>query len=348
MIGTQGSPYLEAGSSQFTFGYRYQKSDRHFTGDHEDTERKREQSEVINTLHLLDFGITHAFTKRFGASLSLPVQFAKRSTPVRDAQREIIDRDSQHANGIGDMVVQGTSWVFDPETFLGGNVQLSLGVKLPTGDADVRHRATIRNGNTFTREERTVDQSIQPGDDSFGAVVGLQAFYVLLEEYTLFAQGTYLFNPRNTNNVPTFRSGSGEEVMSVTDQFLGKWGVARAIPFLGEYGFSFSIAGRVEGVPVRDAIGPDDGFRRPGIAISVEPGIAWSGQGHTLGVSTPVALYRNRWRSVPDEEVSPDRHGDAAFADYLILVSYSYAFGGPSTPATGAGAAAPPLPGTAH
>ncbi|MBI4604518.1 MAG: hypothetical protein HY721_21360 [Planctomycetes bacterium] len=333
VIGTQGSPYLDAGSWQLHYGYRYQKSDRHFTGDHEDKDRQREHSEVVNELHLMDFGLTHAFTKRLTATASLPVQFVTRSTPVRDANRDIIDRDTQRADGIGDMVVQGSMWVLDPDVFLKGNLQISAGVKLPTGDDDVRHKATIRNGSTFTREERTVDQSITPGDGSFGAIVAAQAFYTILEELhglTLFAQGTYLFNPRGTNGVPTFRSRPEEAEMSVTDQYLAKAGVGTGIPLLDEYGFSCSVAGRIEGVPVHDAIGPDGGFRRPGYAVSVEPGIAWSFRGHTLGLSAPIAVYRNRQKSVPDKHAEPERHGDAAFADYLVLFSYSWVFAGPS------------------
>jgi hypothetical protein len=43
-----------------------------------------------------------------------------------------------------------------------------------------------------------------------------------------------------------------------------------------------------------------------------------------------VALYRNRQRSVPDEQQSDatgiSRHGDAAFADYLLMLSIEKRF----------------------
>lgn len=329
-LGSQGSPYLEAGGWRLSFSYRYFKSERHFVGSREDREREREHSEVINRVHLLDFGLAHAFTRRIGASLDVPVQFDTRSTPIRNAQGDIVDRDLSRADGIGDVVVRGTSWIFDPDEFLKGNVALSLGVKLPTGDKDVRHRATVRSGNALVREERTVDQSITPGDGSFGVVLGLQGFYTLLERFTLFTEGSYLFSPRNTNGVPTFRAGSGEDVMSVSDFYLARVGVGTPIPFLEKYGFAVSCAGRIEGVPVRDAIGASDGFRRPGYSVSIEPGISWSWNGHTLGVSAPVAVYRNRQRSVPEDEATPQRHGDAAYADYSIIFNYTFDFGGSS------------------
>ena len=43
-------------------------------------------------------------------------------------------------------------------------------------------------------------------------------------------------------------------------------------------------------------------------------------------IAVPVAVYRNRLRSVPDR-LEAGRHGDAAFADWLLLVGYSRRFG---------------------
>ena len=82
---------------------------------------------------------------------------------------------------------------------------------------------------------------------------------------------------------------------------------------------------RVEGVPVRDIIGGDTGFRRPGIAVSVEPAINMIVKGkNTVTLAIPVAIYRNRFQSVPDK--ARGAHGDAAFADYLVLAGYSRRF----------------------
>ncbi len=324
----QGSPYLQPGEWQFNFGYRYMKSDRHFTGDNEEPGRQAENSEVINQVHLMDFAITRQITNRLSLSFGMPVQIATRSTPIRDPAGDVIDRDTQRANGIGDMALTSKIWLLSPAENPEGNIGLGLGVKFPTGDTDVRHQAIVRQGSTYTYQERTVDQSITPGDGGYGLILNLELFKVIFEKYTLFAFGTYLFNPENTNDTPTFRSGSGEEVMSVADQYLAKAGIATPIPFLSRYGLSFTIAGRIEGVPPRDLLGDSDGFRRPGYAISVEPGIVWLYKRHTFGLSAPIALYRDRQQSVPEEQATPERHGDAAFADYLILFSYSYAFGG--------------------
>jgi hypothetical protein len=90
------------------------------------------------------------------------------------------------------------------------------------------------------------------------------------------------------------------------------------------------LAARIEGVPAHDLLGPSDGFRRPGYALSVEPGLAWYRSSNALAVSVPIALRRDRTRSVPDEMDNPIPqtlgNGDAAFADWVLLVGFSRRF----------------------
>jgi hypothetical protein len=45
---------------------------------------------------------------------------------------------------------------------------------------------------------------------------------------------------------------------------------------------------------------------------------------NAVTLAVPVALYRNRFQSVPD--MARGAHGDAAFADYLILAGYTRRF----------------------
>jgi hypothetical protein len=91
---------------------------------------------------------------------------------------------------------------------------------------------------------------------------------------------------------------------------------------------SIALGLRLEGVPVKDAIGESDGFRRPGYIFSIEPGISYMFNVHTFNINVPVALIRNRQQSVTDKatEIATGnpRHGDAAFADYLISFTYGY------------------------
>jgi hypothetical protein len=78
----------------------------------------------------------------------------------------------------------------------------------------------------------------------------------------------------------------------------------------------------MEGVPASNLIGNDLGFRRPGFAISAEPGVIYSRGRNMVQFSVGKAIYRNRTRSVPDKILGT--HGDAAFADYVWLASYSF------------------------
>jgi hypothetical protein len=61
--------------------------------------------------------------------------------------------------------------------------------------------------------------------------------------------------------------------MSVTDQYLFRGGFSHAIP--GVRHLSASFGGRMVGIPVRDAFGSSNGFRRPGYIISIDPGIMY-------------------------------------------------------------------------
>ena len=56
----------------------------------------------------------------------------------------------------------------------------------------------------------------------------------------------------------------------------------------------------MEAIPVRDAFGKSNGFRRPGYAISADPGFLYSRWGYVFSCNVPWALERNRRRSVPD------------------------------------------------
>jgi hypothetical protein len=158
VLGMHGGPYLQPGEWQLNYGYRYTKSDRHFIGDKEVPQRQEEGSEDINEIHLMDFGITRQVTKRLSLTFNLPVQIATRSTPIFDSSGDVIDRDTQRANGIGDMILGSKTWLFDPDENHGGNAGLGFGVKFPTGDTDVRHQAIVRQGGNYVYQERTVDQ----------------------------------------------------------------------------------------------------------------------------------------------------------------------------------------------
>jgi hypothetical protein len=300
--------------------WRYQRSFRHFVGTKEQVNREEDGSQVINKINQAEIGVRYNFDDVWSVSVGIPYLIAQRSSPIRDANRVVVDRSISHATGVGDITVVTRRLLWHPRDHPDGNISLGVGIKLPTGQDSVTDTMTrIVNGQRVNSIE-TVDQSIQPGDGGFGVVIDLQTFQRLGHSgFALYGSGTYLINPSNTNGVKTYRSASGEEVMSVADQYLLRAGASYANARWK--GFGVSLGGRMEGVPVYDLIGGSDGFRRPGYAISAEPAVSYTNGPHTFSLSVPYALIRDRQRSVPDRAVL-GRHGDAAFADYLILLGY--------------------------
>lgn len=336
MLGAQASPYLNKGEKQLAMGYRWQRSARHFVGIREQKIREEQKSQVINNVHLFDVTGTYGLKNGWSASLGVPYIAGKRSgrdgldlIQFNAARTEIQGFTSREEQGdisnIGDASVLFRKWVGD-RAQTKGNVQLGLGVSIPTGDNNVRRlnrflpAGAARNANNVRLREITVDQSMQPGVGEYGYIGDLQAFRVI-DQTTLYLTGTYIAYPTELNGVPTFRNDPNEAIMSAPDQYLLRGGALFSNVFRQKW-LSAGIGLRWEGVPVEDIIGGSRGFRRPGYAISVEPTISRTVGRETFTLAVPVALQRNRQANFADLE-DDGVPGDAAFADYLILAGYS-------------------------
>jgi len=319
VTGTESSPYPKAGTWQISTGYRWQKSDRHFVGSEYQEHRDDEASQVINKVHLLDLGVRYNWTQRTNFSLSLPYLIAERSNPIRDADRVVVDRGITHSNSVSDAVLTARRWVLDPDTCKNGNFSLGLGMKFPTGQSGhMDARRSLASGSLVSSLQ-PVDQSIQPGDGGLGFLVEATGFRRFGTRFVGYASGVYLFNPRETNDTDRGGNNPVTRFLSVGDQYLARVGVA------GNWRrVTLSLGGRVEGVPSDDLLGGSSGFRRPGYAISLEPGVTIRAGRSAITAGLPIALYRNRTRSFADK--LSGRHGDAAFADYILLLGFARLF----------------------
>ncbi len=352
VIGAEAG-YAGPGTWSMGLSWRYQESDRHFRGSQEEAERKAEGSEVINDIHMLELALTRTFTERFSVTFGIPYFLMERSQALRDpslpdnafGNDPVVDRTTTQARGIGDITVVPRWWVLKPATHPDHNLALGFGLKFPTGENSVEDTFQVRVDDPNTTMEpfketnvvRTVDQSIQPGDGGFGTIMDLQAFLRFANnKCAAYLTGTYLSNPENVSEVATYRGGDSaladpegdvpegsEAFMSVADQYLARIGGT----WFPTSKVGLSLGARWEGVPVHDLIGDSDGFRRPGYAFSIEPGISYTTGPHTFSLSVPIAAHRNRKVSVPDME--DNDHGDAAFADYVIIFGYFRRFGAP-------------------
>ncbi len=318
---------LQGGEQKWevSWTWRYQHSFRHFVGTVEQPNRVAEDSNVINHIYLTELGVRYNFSPRNSLTVTIPYLMATRSYALRDANREVVGRTEVQSRGLSDVTIIGRHLLWDPAAAHRGNVSIGLGIKLPTGAdnvVDARDRLDENGERVPTLEVN--DQSIQPGDGGFGAIVDLSGYRQLTswQNLTAYGAGAYLVNPSGTNGVDTFRSRPAEAVMSVADQYLVRAGLLIAPP--SWRGISVGLGGRLEGVPVHDLLGSSEGFRRPGYAVSLEPSVTWTHGADTLSLAVPYAIQRNRQRSVPDLESGT--HGDAAFADYLYLLGWWHRF----------------------
>jgi hypothetical protein len=324
VFGASASPYQAPGKWQVGLSLRTLVSDDHYVGTVRQDERHELGNYVINRQNLIDVGVTYALSPRASVSASVPVVFASWSIPmpVRPVPGPRVQQD---ARGVGDLIFSARSWVLAPDRHARGNVSVGLGLKVPTGASDVRDTYPDINGQNPA--DKVVDMSIQPGDGGWGVAAEVQAFHNV-GKAVLFASGTYLANPRNTNGQPSIIPGLGVPITpavanratnSVPDQYLARAGVA-APAFLRGLGLSAAL--RVEGQARYDVFGRSDGFRRPGTEMFVEPGLSYARGTSSWWASVPIAFYRNRH---PDPYTGAP--GDATFPNAIVLVGYSRRFG---------------------
>jgi hypothetical protein len=320
-----GSSLLETGEWQVSSAYQYFRSFRHFRGDHEEANRVEDNTEVINVNHATDIGIGYGVSNRLALTLNVPLIYYDRSSlyehygnsPTANPDHARFHTGSQ---GLGDMRLTGSYWVFDPMTANQGNFSLGLGIKMPTGDSNVQDTFHKIDSNgqdsTFTK---AVDQSIQLGDGGWGFALQSEGYRSMFSKTAVYYNAFYLFNPKSENDVPH----------SVADQYAARLGLNYAV--MPQHGLSASLGGRVEGIPSEDLIGDSEGRRRPGYVVSIEPGLSYRHNALNFSLNVPYALYRNRTQSVSDKERTAETgtftHCDAAFADYLVNFTVSAQFG---------------------
>jgi hypothetical protein len=61
-----------------------------------------------------------------------------------------------------------------------------------------------------------------------------------------------------------------------------------------------------------------------GYAVSVEPGVSWTRGENTFNLFTPAMVYANRQKNIYDDRYGT--HGPGAFADFVIISSFSWKF----------------------
>ncbi len=342
--GEQGGPeseggYLTPGEWQFGIDYRHQYSYIHFVGPTEQTYRVAGGTQVENKINLENFTATYQWTSRFSLEADVPVLLASRHT-----NNSPVVYTSQ---GIGDTSVMFQGWIWNPKENTRGNIQLSMGVLFPTGKDNVANTVDALNGQG--PQTRIVDYSVQPGQGAFGIPLSWVT-YKNWGSNQLYFNGSYLMMLKDRNNV--LRTGAVANPVTLTqynavmDQYLLEGGAAHPISRI--HGLTVTFGPRMEGVPARNLlpVGDNLGFRRPGFAVSLEPGVQYARNGNVFTATIARAIYRDRTRSVPDELTGG--HGDAAFANYVWLASYTFRTGHDRSAAALSSHVADHMPAASH
>jgi len=260
----------------------------------------------INTL---DLSLAYGVTERLNLRLTVPLSTGNNSRIHGDGLRR-----ETSATGVGDINLVGTMWLLDPVTHSSGNLSLGLGVKAPTGSNEVEGEFGLMSGEVV---QHPVHPGLQLGSGGWGIQVELQAYQRLYGRLSGYAFGAYQLSPEEKTDV-LFTPTAPTSALSVYDVYHVRAGLGYAA--WPEQGLSVSLGVRMDGIPVRDVVGKDGGFRAPGYTTYLDPGLALARGPGVFTLSIPVRLHGEFKQNVNG---SGDR-GD--LASYLIFLGYAHRF----------------------
>jgi hypothetical protein len=272
----------------FNITNRYFEASKSFKGDDHFSDTL-----VTNRIYTLNFSVIRLLKNGWSISLNVPIAANSRNNGADHMGPLSFPKHTTHAFGLGDIRFAVYKWLFKPSENSKGNIQVSLGLKLPTGDFKYQDYFYRKADSTVLAP---VDQAIQLGDGGTGITTELSAFYSLGRKVNLYFQSFYLINPREQNGVSNLKgraptptqTANNTTVMSVPDQYSLRGGA----------NFQFQkiilTAGlRYEKVPENDLIGGNKGFRRAATIASVEPGITYKMKSSLAFVYVGIPFERN-------------------------------------------------------
>lgn len=330
--GAGGAPgngaILMKGDLLFTTNFRYFESYKHFRGKEEEENRVEEGTQVINNSFFADLTLSYGITNRWYATAVIPMAYHLRSSMYEhggNPPNGLGERHETSSFGLSDIRFGGGYWLFNPEEKKNYNYAIGLGVKLPNGNYEAKDDFYNQGTNEDSIQYLVVDQSIQLGDGGYGITLDIQGFQKLSEKFYFSTNLYYMSNPMTDNGVLTRNKTM---YFSCPDQYAARLGFTYVTPIKG---LMFNLGGRWEGVPSKDLIGSSAGYRRPGYAISVDPGLTYIHNNFSAIFGMPIAVERNRVQSYDDIQVTNStgvyKIGDAAFADYVFNLSIAYKLG---------------------
>jgi len=312
---------LQPGHFQITIGERHQFSYQHYVGDVYQEYRSQDRTEVQNRINLITANLTYQWTPRISFEIDMPWLFASRkqqSSPIK-----------YEATGVGDMIIGVNTWIRNPEHAPRSNASVGIGVLMPTGNDDVQNTVDTNTTGTGSAVKVTapVDYSIQPGNGGWGMAMQWMGYTRVSNSLVFYTDGDYIASQGDTNGIQRGATLSTTQPLNNyvarSDQYLLEAGVY--FPISKVKGLGATFGPRDEGVPAKNLFpNSNDGFRRPGFAVSAGPGIEYTRGANLLAAGVYKAVHRDRTVSYPDEVYGS--HGDAAFAQYVWLASLTHRF----------------------
>jgi hypothetical protein len=312
---------LTPGHFQLTIGERHQFSYQHYVGDVYQVYRQQAHNQVENRINLVTANLTYQWTPRFSLEVDAPLLFASRKTENSPIKYQ--------ASGFGDTIFGVNAWIRNPARSPKANVSVGLGFMAPTGNDDVTNNVNTNTSGTgaATLVNTPVDYSIQPGNGGWGLVMQWAGYSPAGKSLILYWDGDYIATQGGTNGVQRGATLSSTQPLNnyvaISDQYLVEAGAL--FPVWHEHGIGATFGPRWEGVPARNLFPvSNDGFRRPGYAVTIGPGIEYAHGANLLQAGVYKAVHRDRTTSYPDTVYGT--HGDAAFAQYVWLASWTHRF----------------------
>jgi hypothetical protein len=308
-LGGQRDGFFKPGEWQIAVSFRHLYADDWFVGKNIDEAAAPFGKPLYLNINSLDVSVTYATSRRASITLTAPMSYGRHSRLYADKVRHEVS-----ARGVGDINAIANVWIWNPDEALDGNVSLGLGIKAPTGNSRIEGDFFAADGSV---SRRVVDQSIQLGDGGWGFIAQAQGYRHLTGRFNGYLFGSYLVAPKKKSSVPSPIAGVA---LSVPDVYSVRGGTAFAL--IPSRRLSTNLGVRMDGIPLRDVIGGgDDGFRRPGYTLYLDPGAAMRIGRQEVTLSVPIRLRQNFSRSLIDRERNLRGGGD--LARYLVFAGYS-------------------------
>ncbi len=279
---------------------RYFTSYRDFAGSKNINTPAQNKNEVksFSTDILVERYLNHGWS----VDLDVPIS-ANSRTSNAEHEGPGTPRFTTHAFGLNDIRLTVYKWLMNSVTAQKFNLQIGLGLKLPTGD--YRYEDYFHTSDTTT-VLAPVNFGIQLGDGGTGIITELNGYYFLSKNLSMYGNLYYLITPREQNGVATTAKAPppiwvtvSNNVTSVPDVFSIRAGFIYDLKNV-----ALSAGYREEGQPVHDLVGGSKGLRRPGHNISVEPGLIYKMQKVSLYAYVPIGVAHRINQTVPDEMIS--------------------------------------------